>query len=278
MGLLSDVAKAIGRGVTRVSAAITSLTTTLNGLRPLPAVDPPPHQPASIAQVIEEMRHLGAEMPADDGVAEFHRMYLHITELLGAAAAARSFQDAAFMERLDCVFAGLYLDACRATDQNRSSAWQPLFSLRAEPGTANLQYALAGMNAHINFDLGLALVRTCRQLGRTLDSPGVHADFLAVNAILAAAVQEVRESYLAGIALDVDRAASPVLDVVGGWSIEAARDAAWLSATVQWALQGREEAYAAYLGSRASLVGLITRQLLTPAAFPDPGPAPRNGA
>jgi hypothetical protein len=278
MGLLSDVAKAIGRGVTRVSAAITSLTTTLNGLRPLPAVDPPPHQPASIAQVIEEMRHLGAEMPADDGVAEFHRMYLHITELLGAAAAARSFQDAAFMERLDCVFAGLYLDACRATDQNRSSAWQPLFSLRAEPGTANLQYALAGMNAHINFDLGLALVRTCRQLGRTLDSPGVHADFLAVNAILAAAVQEVRESYLAGIALDVDRAASPVLDVVGGWSIEAARDAAWLSATVQWALQGREEAYAAYLGSRASLVGLITRQLLTPVAFPDPGPAPRNGA
>jgi hypothetical protein len=278
MGLLSDVAKAIGRGVTRVSAAITSLTTTLNGLRPLPAVDPPPHQPASIAQVIEEMRHLGAEMPADDGVAEFHRMYLHITELLGAAAAARSFQDAAFMERLDCVFAGLYLDACRATDQNRSSAWQPLFSLRAEPGTANLQYALAGMNAHINFDLGLALVRTCRQLGRTLDSPGVHADFLAVNAILAAAVQEVRESYLAGIALDVDRAASPVLDVVGGWSIEAARDAAWLSATVQWALQGREEAYAAYLGSRASLVGLITRQLLTPVAFPDPGPARRNGA
>jgi hypothetical protein len=278
MGLLSDVAKAIGRGVTRVSAAITSLTTTLNGLRPLPEVDPPPHQPASIAQVIEEMRHLGAEMPADDGVAEFHRMYLHITELLGAAAAARSFQDAAFMERLDCVFAGLYLDACRATDQNRSSAWQPLFSLRAEPGTANLQYALAGMNAHINFDLGLALVRTCRQLGRTLDSPGVHADFLAVNAILAAAVQEVRESYLAGIALDVDRAASPVLDVVGGWSIEAARDAAWLSATVQWALQGREEAYAAYLGSRASLVGLITRQLLTPVAFPDPGPAPRNGA
>src|SRR6478735_1831378 len=269
MGLLSDVAKAIGRGVTRVSAAITSLTTTLNGLRPLPAVDPPPHQPASIAQVI-------AEMPADDGVAEFHRMYLHITELLGAAAAARSFQDAAFMERLDCVFAGLYLDACRATDQNRSSAWQPLFSLRAEPGTANLQYALAGMNAHINFDLGLALVRTCRQLGRTLDSPGVHADFLAVNAILAAAVQEVRESYLAGIALDVDRAASPVLDVVGGWSIEAARDAAWLSATVQWALQGREEAYAAYLGSRASLVGLITRQLLTPVAFADPGPAPRN--
>jgi hypothetical protein len=274
MGLLSGVTGAIGRGVTRVSGAITSLTAALNGLRPLPTVDPPPHQPASISQVIEEMRLVGAEMPAVDGVAQFHRMYLHVTELVGAAAAARSFQDAAFMERLDCVFAGLYLDACRATDDSRSSAWQPLFALRAQHGTASLQYAVAGMNAHINFDLGLALVRTCRQLGRTLDSPGVHADFLAVNAILAAAVQEVRESYLAGIALEVDRAASPALDVIGGWSIEAARDAAWLSATVQWALQGRKDAHTAYLSSRASLVGLVTRQLLTPVILPEPGPAP----
>ncbi len=55
-----------------------------------------------------------------------------------------------------------------------------------------------------------------------------------------------------------------MLNVVGGWSIEAARDAAWLSATVQWALQGEPNAYAAYLDSRASIVGLVTRQLLTP--------------
>ena len=198
MGFLRDVAHAVRRGVTRASGAVTSVTAALNGRRALPRVDPPPGQPTSIAQVIEEMRLLGAAMPAEDGVADFHRMYLHVTELVGAAAEARSFQDAAFMERLDCVFAGLYLDACRANDQARSSAWQPLFELRAQPGTASLQYALAGMNAHINFDLGLALVRTCRQLGRTLDSPGVRADFLAINALLAGAVQEVRESYLAG--------------------------------------------------------------------------------
>lgn len=278
MGFLRDVASAVRRGVTQASGAVTSVTAALSGRRALITLDPPPGQPTSIAQVSQEMRLLGAAMPAEDGVADFHRMYLHVTELVGAAAEARSFEDAAFMERLDCVFAGLYLDACRATDLSRSSAWQPLFALRAQPGTASLQYALAGMNAHINFDLGLALVRTCRQLGRTLDSPGVRADFLAVNAILAAAVQEVRESYLAGVALQVDRAASPVLDVVGGWSIEAARDAAWLSATVQWALQSRKDTYAAYLGSRASFVGLVTRQLLAPVSFPERGSAPRNGA
>ena len=126
------------------------------------------------------------------------------------------------------------------------------------------------MNAHINFDLGLALVRTCRQLGRTLDSPGVRADFLAINDLLGAAVQEVRESFLAGVALDVDHAAAPALNVVGGWSIEAARDAAWLSATVQWSLQDQADAYAAYLSSRASMVGLVSRQLLTPVTLPEP--------
>jgi hypothetical protein len=264
MGFFDDLGGVVRRGASRLSGAVTRVNTALNGISRLPILDPPPGQPTSIARVVEEMRSLGTEMPDGDGVADFHRMYLHVTELVGAAAAARSFADAVFMERLDCVFAGLYLDACRATDTDRSSAWKPLFELRAQPRTAGLQYALAGMNAHINFDLALALVRTCRQLGRTLESPGVRADFLAVNAILAAAVQEVRESYLDGIALQVDRAASPVLDVVGGWSIEKARDAAWLSATVQWALQGEENAYAGYLESRASIVGLVTRQLLTP--------------
>jgi hypothetical protein len=264
MGFLNDLARSLRRGVTQASGAVTRATSALNGRRALGRLEPPPEQPASIAEVLEQMRRLGAAMPARDGVADFHRMYLHVTERVGAAVSARTFQDAAFMERLDCVFAGLYLDACQASDDSRSSAWQPLFALRAQPGTASLQYALAGMNAHINFDLGLALVRTCRQLGRTLDSPGVRADFLAINALLAAEVEAVRESYLAGVALDLDRAASPVLNVVGGWSIEAARDAAWLSATVQWALQGRADAYAAYLDSRASFVGLVTRQLLSP--------------
>jgi hypothetical protein len=278
MGFMNDVAGAVRRGVTQASRTVTRMTAALNGHRGLRVVDPPPGQPTSIDEVLDEMRRLGAQMPRHDGVADFHRMYLHVTERVGAAVSARAFQDAVFMERLDCVFAGLYLDACRASDDTRSSAWQPLFDLRAQPGTASLQYALAGMNAHINFDLGLALVRTCRQLGRTLDSPGVRADFLAINALLAAEVQQVRESYLTGAVRDVDRAAAPVLNVVGGWSIEAARDAAWLSATVQWTLQGRTDAYAAYLDSRASFVGLVTRQLLTPVAISEPGrraaPAP----
>ncbi len=160
------------------------------------------------------------------------------------------------MERLDRVFAGLYLDACRAPDQNRRSAWQPLFALRAQPGTASLQYALAGMNAHINLDLGL--VRTCRQLGRTLDSPGLRADFLAINGLLAAAVQGGARVLPRRVRPRRRSCSGTGVERPGGWNIEAARDAAWLSATVQWSLQGQLDAHAAYLSSRASIVGLVS--------------------
>ena len=137
MGFLNDMALAARRGLTRASGAVTRMTAVLNGNRPLATVDPPPEQPTSISQVIDEMRLLGASMPDRDGVADFHRMYLHVTERVGEEVAAHSFEDAAFMERLDCVFAGLYLDACRARDAGRRNrAWQPLFDLRAQPGTA----------------------------------------------------------------------------------------------------------------------------------------------
>ena len=41
------------------------------------------------------------------------------------------------------------------------TAWQPLFERRADPGIEPIQFALAGMNAHINHDLPLAVVATC---------------------------------------------------------------------------------------------------------------------
>jgi len=64
-------------------------------------------------------------------------------------------------------------------------AWAPLFEARAKPRIAPIQFALAGMNAHISHDLCLALVATCKELGLGLDlgSPQ-HRDYLKVNAIL----------------------------------------------------------------------------------------------
>lgn len=281
MGWLDDLGARVGgvvdvvrQGVERISGAVGAAGAMVSGEPPtLPAVAPPPSQCATIPEVLDRMRAHSPSLAPGDGVGDFHRMYLLVTERVGAAHDAGGFAAPAFMERLDCVFAGLYLEALESDSATRSAAWAPLFDRRAQAGIVGLQYAVAGMNAHINNDLGLAVVRTCRQLGLTLDSPGVRDDYLAVNALLAAAVQQVRESFLNGLALEVDRQASPVLDLVGSWSIEKARDAAWVSAQVQWALQTDEQVYAAYLATRASTVGLITRQLLTPLSELIVGPA-----
>ncbi len=74
-------------------------------------------------------------------------------------------------------------------------AWRPLLEQRAQPGIEPIQFALAGMNAHINHDLPLAVTGTCTALA-TSPSAGAHqADYQKVDQLLDAAEQSVRESF-----------------------------------------------------------------------------------
>ncbi len=226
---------------------------------------PPPGQPASIDAVIAEMTAIGQGLPPTDGVAEFNRMYLQVTRLVAEKVGGGFFAVPAFVTRLDLVFAGLYLDAVAAKAPDR--AWAPLFACRSEPGRLPVQYALAGMNAHINHDLPIAVVRTCRQLGLTPDSPGVAADYRRINDLLGSVDQQVRESFLSGIALEVDKGyAVPVVNLVDSWSITAARDAAWTNAKVLWHLHGVELLQSDFLATLSGSVGMASRCLLTPIA------------
>lgn len=237
-----------------------------------PAVAPvvPPGQPASVDAVVARMQEIDTTLPVDDGVADFNRMYLRVTELVRDRLVAGWFTDPVFVTRLDLVFAGLYLDAVGAADPDPS--WAPLLAARREPGRVPIQFALAGMNAHINHDLPVAVVTTCRQLGLTPDSPGVEADYQRVNDLLAGVQDEVRRSFLDGIALAVDeRYAGPVADLVGGWSITRARDAAWTNARVLWSLDGAEPLRTEFLATLARTVGMAGRYLLTPVADLAPG-------
>jgi hypothetical protein len=143
-------------------------------------------------------------------------------------------------------------------------AWAPLFARRADPGIASIQFAVAGMNAHINHDLATAVVTACAQRDAAPDVGTFHADYLRVNALLAAVLQQVRETYLTGLALDADRDAAPVLNHVGAWSIDRARDAAWVNADVLWRLRDLHLARDAFADALAGSVGLVTATLLAP--------------
>lgn len=216
----------------------------------------------TVDQVIDRMERLQATLPAGDGVGVFNHMYLRVTRLVAERLADGHFADPAGMSELDAVFAARYLEAVEAAASGRRPAhcWRPLFDLRGRTGIHPLQFALAGMNAHIEHDLPLSVLDTCRLLGQ--EPEDVRADYHRINDVLAQVEAEVREELLP--CPDDLHAADRLLHVIGVWSIDRARDAAWASVLALWELRQSplvEDAVAAAL-SRS--VGMVSRALLTP--------------
>src|SRR5262252_8251736 len=142
----------------------------------MPAGSPFPHGPvASVAEAIARMEAIDAATPADDGLACFNRMYLAVTQTVNSELSQGFFADPGFMTTLDVVFANLYFAAADAVSEPATVplAWRPLIEQRATAGIEPIQFALAGMNAHINHDLPMAVVTTCAKLG-TEPAAGPH--------------------------------------------------------------------------------------------------------
>jgi Family of unknown function (DUF5995) len=228
--------------------------------------------PGSLAEVIARMRATLAPLPNGDGVACFTQLYLAVTEGVQQRLAGFAFADARFLARLDVIFADLFftaLDAATQDPQRIPHAWAPLVDARSARGVAPLQFALAGMSAHINRDLPVALVATCSELGVGLEegSPQ-HRDFEHVNTVLAAVEAEVKAQYLTGFLRSLDRLihrVDRIDDIVAMWDVGRARDAAWVNAEALWALRGDAAASANYLVALDRMVGLTCRGLLVPA-------------
>ncbi len=228
--------------------------------------------PSSVAEVVARMEGIVTPLPRTDGVACFTRLYLAVTRGVEQRLAGVAFADPAFLARLDVAFADLFFAAFQAYagDPARAPrAWVPLFEARSRRGIAPLQFAFAGMNAHINRDLPVALVATCRELGVSLEegSPQ-HADFERINGLLAAVEAEVKRDYLTGWLRAVDRLVHRVHridDVIAMWNISRARDAAWTNAGALWALRDSPDLSNDYLATLDRMVGLAGRGLLVPA-------------
>ena len=108
------------------------------------------------------MEAIEAVLPPADGFACFNRMYLDVTRQVNSRLGQGFFADPAFMTRLDVTFANLYFAA--ADPAAVPLAWRPLAERRATAGIEPVQFALSGMNSHINHDLPLAIVSTCAAL------------------------------------------------------------------------------------------------------------------
>jgi hypothetical protein len=226
---------------------------------------------SNIAEVVARLESSAARLPHADGVACFTRLYLSVTNGVQERLAGLTFGDPVFLARLDVAFADLFFSALEAADDPKRMprAWAPLVEARSARGVAPLQFALAGMSAHINRDLPVALVATCRELGIELEegSPQ-HADFVHVNRVLAEVEAKVKAEYLSGWLNRLDRLVHRIHridDVVAMWNVARARDAAWVNGEALWALRDQPELSARYLLALDRTVGLTARGLLVPA-------------
>ncbi|CAG7655378.1 DUF5995 family protein [Actinacidiphila bryophytorum] len=215
-----------------------------------------------VAGVLDRMRGVQTGLPDGDGVAVFNRVYAAVTEEVRRRLAAGDFADRAAAGELAVRFAGRYLAAVAddAAGRRPPACWRPLFAMRAHPGVRPLQFALAGINAHVGHDLALAVVDTCTATGRA--PAGLEADFDRVGEALTAIEEEVRELLMPGP--DLLEAADPLTHLVGSWSLARARDAAWAAARLLWALRGTGDARDECVSRLDAGVGLIGRLLLTP--------------
>jgi Family of unknown function (DUF5995) len=217
---------------------------------------------SSIADVLNVMRQIDAALDPQDGLKWFNLLYLKVTE--SVLNVPPQWEDEGWLARLDVVFANLYFDALRNLN-NPSRAWRPLLQARQRPSIARIQFALAGMNAHINHDLPLAVVQTCTERGITpAEGTAQHRDFERVNPLLQKVEGEVKSFLSTGLVGAIDRSLGRVDDVIAIWNVIKARDTAWNNAEVLWHLRKTKLPRQLFLRNLANLVELSSRGLLIP--------------
>ena len=126
-----------------------------------------------------------------DGIACFSGLYRTITQTVDVTP----YEDRDFLVRLDLEFARRYFDAIGAYATDRHSAprpWRLLFDARSHPDIERVQFASAGVNAHINFDLAAALLNTWTDFP---PNDVRHRDYDTVDATFARHMDELRQYY-----------------------------------------------------------------------------------
>ncbi|MFE0801636.1 DUF5995 family protein [Streptomyces sp. NPDC058812] len=216
----------------------------------------------TVDTVLSRMRALDTTLPARDGVAVFNRVYLTVTEAVDRHIDTGRFTDARAATALDVRFAERYLAALDALEDGRRppACWRPLFQFRRHPGVRPLQFALAGINAHIGHDLALAVVDTCRTLG--CEPVDLEDEFDRVGDLLVSLEERIRDELMPGP--DLLQIADPLTHLLGSWSLERARDAAWVAARALWALRRLPDVAGEFTERLDSAVGFAGRMLLTP--------------
>jgi hypothetical protein len=221
--------------------------------------------PTSVADVLATMKQIDALTVDGDGLKWFNWLYWQVTQAVEARISAGGFTDAVFLSQLDVQFAQLYFNALKNFLSNGAlpDCWQTLFSQRNQVALARIQFALAGINAHINHDLPEALVATC-QLGNPAPAHGTtqYNDYTSLNSTLDSLIEEAKVTLHVRLLGDALPAASQLENTLAAWSVSAAREAAWNNAELLWYLRAEPLLSASFLDTLDGLTSVVSKGLL----------------
>jgi hypothetical protein len=219
--------------------------------------------PQSVGEVIGAMQAIDAICADGDGLKWFNRLYMGVTQAVKARVDAGGFQDGAWMAALDVQFAGLYFEALRSALGGGTAprCWTVLLERRNWTSLARIQCALAGVNAHINHDLPMAIVRTG---AAPVHGDAHYDDYTALNATLNSLVDRAKVELHVRLLGDLLPPVSHLEDAVAAFSVTAAREAAWNHAEIFWAVRGFPELTARTEDSLDGMTAVIGKGLLVP--------------
>jgi hypothetical protein len=203
-------------------------------------VKPPPPAPipstSTLAAVVSELETvIEWSIAAASRLGYFAALYKRITIAVATAVTNGVFQDGPKMELFDASFANRYFDALNGHFHpddfpKPTRAWQKTFDAAERDDLIILQHMLAGVNAHIDLDLGI----TAQSIAPALKLPTLRADFNTINAVIASQVN--------GVVDDINQLSPDLADLYQilasheifliNQAVVAMRDSAWRFAIV----------------------------------------------
>jgi hypothetical protein len=224
----------------------------------------------TIEEVLEHLENIiHTSVSREDRIGFFAALYHKVTLKVKEDIDSGLFEDGSRLAYLDVLFANRYLHAAYEWQKDPESplvskSWKKAFQNLNSPRKLVLQHLLLGMNAHINLDLGIAVVEAVNN-GSTIDD--LRKDYNSINNILAGLTYGVINNL---------RMISPFLSIIGlkgsssnsmliQFSLSTARDGAWLFATDL--IQKQPHEAEAFIAERDKSIEGLGQMLVTNKGF-----------
>jgi hypothetical protein len=193
--------------------------------------------PQSIPEVLQILQTIDATCADGDGLKWFNWLYFTVTQAVENRVNAGGFNDPAWLAELDVQFAALYFSALydALTGAACPGSWKAMFSRRGQTDIARIQFALAGMNAHINRDLPFAIVSTSKTRN-TVPRHGTpqYNDYTSLNTTLDGLIHTAKKQLNVRLLGGPLPPVSHLEDLIAAWDLAGFREGAWEHAESIW--------------------------------------------